>query len=164
MIALRQQHRLTCKEFKMYTSSTAIEVNSATDKRLTASEIWRQLLVKAANPIGIVPGVKKSEILEEYPDGFLRRMEIGGETIIERITLTPEVQVLFTRVDSPGNEGYIANTLSNLNGNPILVFTGAVNFAGTQPGSAEEQVAGKRLDAGYREAMQNVISRAREIT
>ncbi len=147
----------------MYTSSTSIEINSEKDSKVvTAAQVWQQLLVKARTPMGIVPGVTKSDITEEYPDGFLRRMEIGGQVIIEKITLTPEVQVLFTRVDSPGNEGFIANTLTKLNDKPILVFTGAINFAGTQPGSAEEKAAGTKLDAAYKEAMQNVIARARK--
>lgn len=147
----------------MHTSSISIEINPGNEnKTVTATQIWQQLLLKARTPMGIVPGVVKAEIVEEYTDGFLRRMEIGGQVIIEKITLTPEVQVLFTRVDSPGNEGFIANTLSKLDGKDILTFTGAVNFAGTKPDSAEEKEAGMKMDEGYAEAMQNVIARARE--
>ena len=145
----------------MYTSSISIKINEQKDSSVvSASQVWQQLLVKARTPMGIVPGVTKSEIVQEYADGFLRRMEIGGQVITEKITLTPEVQVLFTRVDSPGNEGFIANTLSKLDDEAILTFTGAVNFAGIKPGSAEEKEAGKKMDAGYAEAMQNVIAQA----
>ncbi len=147
----------------MYTSSSTIEVNPPNARTvLMPDQVWEGMLAKARNPVGIVPGATNPEIVEEYPDGFLRRMAVHGQVIRERITISPSVQVLYTRVASPGDEGFIANTLSDLDGRPMLTFAVAVSVSGAAAGSAEEQEGGLKLTQDYRSAMRTVLDRARK--
>ena len=141
----------------MFSSSSSVRASGP----MGLQDIWDALLYKAEHPVGIVPSATNSEVLERFNGGFVRQMTAGGGlTVRERITFTPSVQVLYDRIDSPGSEGFILNTLSDLAGLPLLVFTVAVNFPNVDPGSQEEIKAGEQLLADYRGAMKLIFKRA----
>lgn len=144
----------------MYTDSSAIEVNPpGAPVRIMHDALWRGLVRKAENPVGIVPSARRAEIFDRDGDTFMRRMETDGGTVVEeRITLTPPAQVLFTRLGN--SAGWIANTITELDGRLLLVFTVHVSFP-APPGSAQERDLSARLKADYQSAMRAVIERAR---
>jgi hypothetical protein len=100
---------------------------------LSRELVWAGLVMKAENAVPFVPGMQECAIVERFDGGFTRRILINGRHMMERITLTPEAQVLFERVDAAGNAsgGWIANVLSE--GEEGLLLTFVLNVA-SEPG------------------------------
>ena len=141
----------------MFSSSSSVRATGP----MSLQDVWDALLYKAEHPVGIVPSATDCEVLERFDGGFVRQMTSGGgRTVRERVTLTPTVQVLYDRIESPGNEGFVLNTLSDLDGVPLLVFTVAVEFPDVESGSQDEIKAGEQLLADYRGAMKLILKRA----
>jgi Domain of unknown function (DUF1857) len=104
-----------------------------TSVTLTREHVWAGLVMKAENAVPFVPGMEECAIAERFEGGFTRNILINGRRLTERITLTPEAQVLFERVDADGNAigGWIANVLSE--GEEGLLLTFVLNVA-SEPG------------------------------
>jgi len=139
----------------VFTASSYLEVH-VPDHAIDASaaKLWHALVRKAEDPVGVVPGATACRILSRDDDsGFVREVLINGETIRERVTLIAPVQVKFTRLDSPGNEGWIENGISRSDGRLCLVFTAAVNLPAASVGSLEEAETGQAFVDAYTRAM-----------
>jgi hypothetical protein len=94
-----------------------------TDVPLTRELVWSGLVMKAENAVPFVPGMQECTIVERFEGGFIRKILINGRHWTERITLTPEAQVLFERLGDDGKPvGWIANVLSEGEDGLILTF------------------------------------------
>ena len=97
---------------------------------LTRELVWDGLVMKAENAVPFVPGMDECTIVERFDGGFLREILVNGRRMTERVTLTPQAQVLFERVDRSGNvDGWIANVLSEGEGGLLLTFVLNVDAA-----------------------------------
>ena len=58
--------------------------------RLSRSDIWKGLVMKAENALPFVPGMAKCNVVKRMPNGLVRDIVFRGEDARERITFYPE--------------------------------------------------------------------------
>jgi|SRR5689334_14571504 hypothetical protein len=148
----------------MYTLSVAIDVNPPDiAPRLTQDQVWRGLVMKAENAVLFVPRMQSSTVLERWSDGLLREVVNDGHRFREKITFTPTVEVLFERVGTEDNAGWITNVISESEHGLLLTFTFAVNLPGAAPGTAQERAKGAAMRESYVGAVRATLARVREL-
>ena len=148
----------------MYTLSVAVDVNPAgVAPRLTQDQVWRGLMIKAENAVLFVPRMQSCTVLERWSDGLLREVVNDGHRFREKITFTPPVEVLFERVGTEDNAGWITNVISESEHGLLLTFTFAVNLPGAAPGTTEERVKGEAMKASYVGAVKATLARVRQL-
>lgn len=120
---------------------------------LTREMVWNGLVMKAENAVPFVPGMDECRVTERFDGGFYREILINGRRLTERITLTPQAQVLFERVDGKGNvRGWIGNVLSE--GEDGLLLTFVLNVE-----AADE----RDMKQTYTMAIASTLRRTREL-
>ena len=148
----------------MYTLSVAIDVNPlGVVPILTKEQVWRGLVMKAENAVLFVPSITSCEIVERHAQGFLREVVIGADRFREEITLTPQVEVLFERVGTESNAGWITNVISESEHGLLLTFTFAVNIPGTEPDTPAEKKRGEEMRDSYVGAVKATLARVRQL-
>lgn len=148
----------------MFTLSVSIDINpEAAAPKLTQHQVWRGLVMKAENGALFVPSIRSCEVLERDAHGLLREIVIGDERFKEKITFTPEVEVLFERVGTESNAGWITNLISESAHGLLLTFTFAVNLSGVAPGSPQERERGTAMRSSYVAAVEATLKRVREL-
>jgi hypothetical protein len=107
--------------------------------------------------------MKSCVIVERHDQGFLREVVNGGDRFREEITLTSQVEVLFERVDTVANAGWITNVISDSDDGLLLTFTFAVNIPGTEPGTPAERTRGEAMRENYVGAVKSTLARVRQL-
>ena len=77
--------------------------------RLSGSDIWKGLVMKAENALPFVPGMAKCNVVKRMPNGLVRDIVFRGEDARERITFYPEKKVVL-RPRSPGTSTASSST------------------------------------------------------
>jgi hypothetical protein len=133
------------------------------DPALDAHQLWQGLVMKAEDPIHFVPGITRCRVLQRFPDGLLREVELRGATVRERIVYRPGEQVLFVRLN--GRElGSIRNDIVHDPEHGLcLRFTFDIEAEGVAPGSAEEDEIRRRMERDYAAAVQSTVDRVRAL-
>ena len=148
----------------MYTLSVAVDVNPpGASQRLNQEQVWRGLMMKAENAVLFVPRMQSCTVLERWADGLLREVVNDGNRFREKITFTPPVEVLFERVDTADNAGWITNVISESEHGLLLTFTFAVNLPGVAPGTPEERKKGETMRESYVGAVKATLVRVRQL-
>jgi hypothetical protein len=148
----------------MYTLSVAVDVNPAgVMPRLSQEQVWRGLVMKAENAVLFVPRMQSCTVLQRWSDGLLREVVNDGNRFREKITFSPPVEVLFERVDTEDNAGWITNVISESEHGLLLTFTFAVNLPGTTPGTPEERAKGEVMKDSYVGAVKATLARVRQL-
>jgi hypothetical protein len=147
----------------MYAISESVRVNSPGQHELTRAQLWQGLVMKAENAVEFVSAMESCKIVERYDDGFLREILLRGDRMFERITFTPEVQVLFERVAQPKFPGWITNLISDSDAGLMLTFTFAIGFPGAATGSEDERRQGNAVRSSYVSAVRSTLARTREL-
>jgi hypothetical protein len=149
----------------MYTMAASIEANpGGTTTQLTRDLVWRGLVMKAENALPFVPAMQECTVVSRSENGLVRNVMTRGERFTERVTFTPQVQVLFERTDATGNDaGWIANVLSEGERGLLLTFVLNVVIPDTEPGSAEEFRRGEAIKASYIEAIEATLRTMRTL-
>jgi hypothetical protein len=147
----------------MHTLSVAIDVNPPGAARLTQEQVWRGLVMKAENAVPFVPRMEACDVLERWEGGLLREVVNAGSRFREKITFTPRVEVLFERIGTDDNAGWITNVISESEHGLLLTFTFAVKLPGAAPGTAEERARGEALRDSYVGAVKATLARVRAL-
>ena len=148
----------------MYTLSVAVDVNPpGATPRLTQDQVWRGLMMKAENAVLFVPRMQSCTVLERWSDGLLREVVNDGRRFREKITFSAPVEVLFERVGTEDNAGWITNVISESEHGLLLTFTFAVNLPGAAPGTPEERVKGEAMRESYVGAVKATLARVRQL-
>ncbi|MDB5409527.1 MAG: hypothetical protein JWL84_4439 [Rhodospirillales bacterium] len=148
----------------MYTLSVSVDVNpDGATPLLTQAQVWRGLVMKAENAVLFVPSMKSCEVLERHAGGLLREVVNGPHRFREEITFTPEVQVLFERVGTVENAGWITNVISESEHGLLLTFTFSVNLPGVEPGTPAERQRGEEMRDSYVGAVKATLARVRQL-
>jgi len=148
----------------LYTLSVAVDVNPpGTTPRLSQDQVWHGLIMKAENAVLFVPRMQSCTVIERWADGLLREVVNAGNRFREKITFTPPVEVLFERVDTADNAGWITNVISESEHGLLLTFTFAVNLPGVAPGTAEERAKGETMRESYVGAVKATLARVRQL-
>ena len=76
--------------------------------KLSRSDIWKGLVMKAENALPFVPGMAKCDVIERTANGLVRDIVFRDEDARERVTFYPERKVVFLRL-SGNTDGFIVN-------------------------------------------------------
>jgi hypothetical protein len=148
----------------MYTLSVSVDVNpEGASPRLTQEQVWRGLEMKAENAVLFVPSMKSCEVLERHEGGLLREVVNGPDRFREKITFTPQVEVLFERVGTVENAGWITNVISESEHGLLLTFTFSVTLPGVAPGTPAERQRGEEMRDSYVGAVKATLARVRKL-
>lgn len=148
----------------MYTLSVAVDVNPpGASPVLSQDQVWRGLMIKAENAVLFVPRMQSCTVIERDEHGLLREVVNDGHRFREKISFTPPVEVLFERVGTDDNAGWITNVISESPHGLLLTFTFAVNLPGAAPGSAEERQKGEAMKESYVGAVKATLARVRQL-
>lgn len=148
----------------MYAMSAAVEVNPpGVEPVLSREQVWRGLVMKAENALPFVPSMQACDVVSRTDNGLLREIKLGGNTFREQITFTPEVEVMFERVGTTTNAGWITNVISESDRGLLLTFTFGLVFPGVEPGSAAEKQKGDSLKSDYLGAIGATLRTVRKL-
>jgi hypothetical protein len=152
------------EEVPMYTLSVSVDVNPAgVTPQLTQEQVWRGLVMKAENAVLFVPSMRSCEVLERHDSGLLREVVNGPHRFREKITFTPQVEVLFERVGTVENAGWITNVISESEHGLLLTFTFSVALPGVAPGTPAERQRGEEMRESYVGAVTATLARVRQL-
>ena len=148
----------------MFAFSASVDVNPpGASPRLSQEQVWHGLVMKAENAVLFVPRMQSCTVLERWEGGLLREVVNDGNRFREKITFTPPVEVLFERVGTEDNAGWITNVISESAYGLLLTFTFAVNLPGAAPGTAEERARGETMKESYVGAVRATLARVRQL-
>ena len=151
----------------MIYSTASVPVNPDGETPLTRAQAWQGLVRKARDArLFLPPGLcTRCEVVEESETHFVREATIGGQDLVEIITLEPESKVTFFQVSGPREGAIINELIEDEAGQLQLRFYGYLGLRGKEPNGAEEQAEQAALDSdkGYKSALLSTLSRTREL-
>ena len=131
--------------------------------RLTASDVWRGLVMKADNALPFVPAIQHCEVLERVSRTvFVREIEFRGERMRERVVLEPERQVTFERL-SGSVTGTITNTIVDEGGELGLRFSFDLALAAAAGDSGAEEAYARDMEGAYLGAVDATLGAIRKL-
>jgi hypothetical protein len=142
--------------------SKRIPVNEPGHPTLTRGDVWQGLVMKADNALPFVPAMTHCKVLNrEGANVFVREIEFRGERCRERITMTPQQQVEFVRLDG-SVLGTILNLIEEDDSGLGLRFSFKLKLAGVEDGSTEETEYGKIVEQDYLKAVDATLAAIRK--
>lgn len=143
--------------------SRRIPVNGPGHPVLTRSDVWQGLVMKADNALPFVPAMTYCEVqTRESKNVFVREIEFRGERCHERVTLTPETQVRFERLDG-SVLGTILNDIEEDAEGLGLRFSFTLKLDGIADGSPEEKAYGEIVEKDYLKAVDATLAAIRRL-
>ena len=141
-----------------------LPVNVPGQPRLSRSQVWDGLVLKANNALPFVPSMTYCEVTQRHSDTiFDREIDFRGERFTERITLEQPHRVTFTRIAGPVL-GTIANEIEGAADDLRLRFSFALVVAGVEGGSAAEQEYAGSMTGDYLKAVAATLNAMRRIS
>jgi hypothetical protein len=129
--------------------------------KLSRSEIWKGLVMKAENALPFVPGMAKCSIVKRMPNGLIRDIIFRGEDARERITLYPEKKVVFVR-ESGNVDGFIVNEVLG-DDDLRLRFSFALQLVDAPSDSPEEREFRQIMERDYLKAVDATLGAIRKM-
>ncbi len=143
--------------------SRRIPVNEAGQPQLTRGDVWQGLVMKADNALPFVPAMTHCQVLNrESENVFVREIEFRGERCRERVTLMPQQQVKFERLDG-SVLGTIHNDIEEDADGIGLRFSFELKLAGEADGSPAETAYGQVVEKDYLKAVDATLGAIRKI-
>lgn len=131
---------------------------------VTRAEVWAGLVLKADNALPFVPSMTFCKVIDrESPTSFVREIEVRGDRMKERVTLEPERQVTFERLDGPVL-GTIRNFIDeDAEGQLWLRFTFELTVQGHPAGSDGEKEHAATMEKVYLGAVDATLAAIRKL-
>jgi hypothetical protein len=142
--------------------SKEIPANVPGQRRLSRSDIWRGLVMKADNALPFVPGMAKCDVVSRSENGLVRDIVFRGEDARERITLYPEEKVVFVR-ESGNVDGFIVNEILGDDDNLRLRFSFALQLVDAPSDSPQEQEFRAVMERDYLKAVDATLGAIRQM-
>jgi len=130
--------------------------------RLSRSDIWKGLVMKAENALPFVPGMAKCNVVQRTPNGLVRDIVFRGEDARERITFHPERKVVFVR-ESGNVDGFIVNEVLGGDNDLRLRFSFALQLVDAPSDSAEEREFREIMERDYLKAVEATLGAIRKM-
>jgi len=130
--------------------------------KLTRSDIWRGLVMKAENALPFVPGMAKCDVVARSENGLVRDIVFRGEDARERITFYPEDKVVFVR-ESGNVDGFIVNEVLGDDDDLRLRFSFALQMVDAPSDSAKEQEFRAVMERDYLKAVDATLGAIRQM-
>ena len=138
-------------------------MNEPGQPALTRSDVWKGLVMKANNALPFVPAMTHCKVLNrESENVFVREIEFRGERCRERVTLTPQQQVRFERLDG-SVLGTILNEIEDDAEGLGLRFSFGLKLAGEADGSPAEIAYGETVEKDYLKAVDATLAAIRKM-
>ncbi len=143
--------------------SKRIPVNAPGQPVLNRSDVWKGLVMKADNALPLVPQMTHCHVLEREGDKVsAREIEFRGERCCERVTLTPEQNVRFERLDG-SVLGTILNEIEEDDEGLGMRFSFGLTLVGEADGSPAETEYGKTVEQVYLKAVDATLAAIRRM-
>jgi len=142
--------------------SREIAANSAGYPKLSRSQIWNGLVMKADNALPFVPGMAKCDVLERTANGLVRDIVFRGEDAREKITFYPEQKVVFLRL-SGNADGFIVNEVLGPDDDLRLRFSFALQLVDAPSDSAREREFRDIMERDYLKAVDATLGAIRKM-
>jgi hypothetical protein len=130
--------------------------------RLSRSDIWKGLVMKAENALPFVPGMAKCQVIERTANGLVRDVVFRGEDARERITFYPEQKVVFLRL-SGNADGFIVNEVLGDEDDLRLRFSFALQLVDAPSDSTKEREFREVMERDYLKAVDATLSAIRKM-
>jgi hypothetical protein len=130
--------------------------------RLSRSDLWRGLVMKAENALPFVPGMAKCDVVSRSANGLVRDIVFRGEDARERITFHPEHKVVFVR-ESGNVDGFIVNEILGDDNNLRLRFSFALQLVDAPSDSPQEQEFRAIMERDYVKAVDATLGAIRQM-
>ncbi len=135
---------------------------SSGQPRLSRSDIWRGLVMKAENALPFVPGMAKCDVVERTPNGLVRDIVFRGEDARERITFHPQKKVVFVR-ESGNVDGFIVNEVLGGDDDLRLRFSFALQLVDAPSDSSDEREFREIMERDYVKAVEATLGAIRKM-
>jgi hypothetical protein len=130
--------------------------------RLSRSDIWKGLVMKAENALPFVPGMAKCQVIERTANGLVRDIVFRGEDARERITFYPEQKVVFLRL-SGNADGFIVNEVLGDEDDLRLRFSFALQLVDAPSDSTKEREFREVMERDYLKAVDATLGAIRKM-
>src|SRR5437867_12819127 len=142
--------------------SKEVAANAPGHPKLSRSEIWNGLVMKADNALPFVPGMAKCDVIERTANGLVRDIIFRGEDARERITFYPEHKVVFVR-ESGNVDGFIVNEVLGDDDDPRLRFSFALQLVDAPSDSPAEREFRQIMERDYLKAVDATLGAIRKM-
>jgi hypothetical protein len=142
--------------------SKEIAVNEPGQPKLSRSDVWKGLVMKADNALPFVPGMAKCDVIERTAKGLLRDIVFRGEDAREKITFYPEEKVVFLRL-SGNADGFIVNEVLGGDDDLRLRFSFALRLVDAPSDSAKEREFREVMERDYLKAVDATLGAIRKM-
>jgi Domain of unknown function (DUF1857) len=142
--------------------SKEIAVNEPGQPRLSRSDVWKGLVMKADNALPFVPGMAKCDVIERTAKGLVRDIVFRGEDAREKITFYPEEKVVFLRL-SGNADGFIVNEVLGGDDDLRLRFSFALQLVDAPSDSAKEREFREVMERDYLKAVDATLGAIRKM-
>jgi Domain of unknown function (DUF1857) len=142
--------------------SKEIAVNEPGQPKLSRSDVWKGLVMKADNALPFVPGMAKCDVIERTAKGLLRDIVFRGEDAREKITFYPEEKVVFLRL-SGNADGFIVNEVLGGDDDLRLRFSFALQLVDAPSDSAKEREFREVMERDYLKAVDATLGAIRKM-
>jgi hypothetical protein len=142
--------------------SKEVAANPPGQPKLSRSDIWKGLVMKAENALPFVPGMAKCDVVQRTPNGLVRDIVFRGEDARERITFHPERKVVFVR-ESGNVDGFIVNEVLGGDDDLRLRFSFALQLVDAPSDSADEREFREIMERDYVKAVEATLGAIRKM-
>lgn len=142
--------------------SKEIAVNERGQPKLSRSDVWKGLVMKADNALPFVPGMAKCDVIERTAKGLVRDIVFRGEDAREKITFYPEEKVVFLRL-SGNADGFIVNEVLGGDDDLRLRFSFALQLVDAPSDSAKEREFREVMERDYLKAVDATLGAIRKM-
>jgi hypothetical protein len=142
--------------------SKEVAANAPGHPKLSRSEIWKGLVMKADNALPFVPDMAKCDVIERTANGLVRDIVFRGEDARERITFYPEEKVVFLRL-SGNADGFIVNEILGDSDDLRLRFSFALQLVDAPSDSAKEREFREVMERDYLKAVDATLAAIRKM-
>ncbi len=132
------------------------------EPRLSRSDLWRGLVMKAENALPFVPGMAKCDVVARSDNGLVRDIVFRGEDARERITFYPEEKVVFVR-ESGNVDGMIVNEVLGDDDDLRLRFSFALQMVDAPSDSDKEKEFRAVMERDYLKAVDATLGAIRQM-
>jgi hypothetical protein len=142
--------------------SKEVAANAPGHPKLSRSQIWKGLVMKADNALPFVPGMARCDVVERTSNGLVRDIVFRGEDARERITFYPEQKVVFLRL-SGNADGFIVNEVLGDGDDLRLRFSFALQLVDAPSDSVKEREFREVMERDYLKAVDATLGAIRKM-
>ena len=150
----------------MFTVDQTLPINrdrGSGEPKLTRSQIWHGLTLKAEDAVPFVPAMTECRVTERFENGIYRDIVFNGEPMTEKIIFYPEEKVEFIRTEGIEMGAILNEIIEDEDGELHLRFAFTLARDDLPDGSAEEQAFADTMARGYLVAVRATIDEIRRL-